>query len=92
MNEQNEYFYTNNICESLNRTLNLHFLPTKKNFYNFKRAILDVINLYKNKPVYKPHGLSITKILAWWCQNNEITDLLTKKDYNEIVNKYIKYL
>ena len=32
-----KYFYTNNICESLDRTLNLHYLPTKKIFIILKK-------------------------------------------------------
>ena len=39
----NKYFFTNNVCESLNRTLNSFYKYSKKNFYNFQLSIQKLI-------------------------------------------------
>lgn len=50
---------------------------------------MDVIDLYKNKDPYKEKGITITRVLSSYCQNNKITELLNKKDYVNIIKKYI---
>jgi hypothetical protein len=42
-------FYTNNIVESYNRTLNKKYIGYCKTIFNFKNAIKDVIYLYNSK-------------------------------------------
>ena len=42
-------FYTNNICESMNRTLNMKFVGGCKTFYNFKNCVIDIIEMYEKK-------------------------------------------
>lgn len=41
---------------------------------------------------YKIKKVSITQALAWWCNNNEINNLLDEKDYFDIINKYKEYI
>ena len=41
----NHYFFTNNICESTNRTLNMNYQGVHKSLYAFENAILKLIEL-----------------------------------------------
>ena len=62
-------FFTNNICESYNRTLNLKFIGGCKSLYNFERSLKEVITLYNNTPVYQERNISITRSLQYYVQN-----------------------
>jgi len=46
-------FYSNNIWENCNRTLNSKFIGSCKTMYHFKLALLELISLYNNKGVYQ---------------------------------------
>ena len=60
-------FYTNNICESINRTLNSKFVGGCKTFYNFKNSIIDIIDLYKNNTrIYQEKNVSISRSLDYY--------------------------
>ena len=43
INNNNMIFYTNNICESFNRTLNKKYIGYCKTMYNFKMCIYDTV-------------------------------------------------
>ena len=49
----NIIFFTNNICESFNRTLNKKYIGYCKTMYNFKKSILDIIDIYTIHCEYK---------------------------------------
>lgn len=51
-------FYSNNICESCNRTLNSKFIGSSKTMYHFKLVLSELISLYNNKGVYQEKKLS----------------------------------
>ena len=60
-NEQN-YFFTNNITESFNRTLNSFYIKSKKNFFNFQKCLNEIIDFYLTKANYKKKGISVHKL------------------------------
>ena len=41
---------------------------------------MEILELYKTKNEYKPRYLSITRALAYFCERNEIFQLITAKD------------
>ena len=53
-------FFTNNICESFNRTLNKKYIGYCKTMFNFKNCLTDIIKIYEQNSTYKEF------------QNNEI--------------------
>ena len=61
-NDINRYFFTNNVCESLNRTLNGFYKYSKKNFYFFQLTIEKLIEHYDNHIDYIEKNVSITRI------------------------------
>ena len=63
-------FYTNNKCESLNRTLNKKYIGGCKNLFNFKNCLSDVINVYKNSKIYQEKNISITRSLEHYLKKN----------------------
>ena len=85
-------FYTNNICESFNKTLNTKYIGGAKTFYHFKNALMEILELYKTKNEYKPRYLSITRALAYFCERNDICQLITAKDLTNIMKEYKFYL
>ena len=56
----NKYFFTNNVCKSLNRTLNGFYKYSKKNFYNFQITIQKLIDHYDHHINYIEKNVSIT--------------------------------
>ena len=85
-------FYTNNICESFNKTLNTKYMGGAKTFYHFKNALMEILELYKTKNEYKPRYLSITRALAYFCERNDICQLITANDLINIMKEYKFYL
>ena len=49
-------FFTNNICESLNRSL-------ARPFILLKNCITDILDLYNNNKIYKEKNISVTRSL-----------------------------
>jgi len=86
--EIRHYFFTNNICESLNRTIKSFFKYSDKSFFNFEICLRKIIDIYNNHLDYIEKDIPITRVLAYWCKNNEINDLL---DYKELDNMKIQY-
>ena len=85
-------FYTNNICESLNRTLNKKYIGGCKTLYNFKNCLLDVINLYNNSKIYQEKNVSISRSLEHYVKTKLIFDLIKHEDLKLIKEEYKKYL
>ena len=54
-NNDNEqiYFFTNNIVESTNRTINLHYGGNIKSVLNFKNCISELIEIFDKKQFIK---------------------------------------
>ena len=66
----NIIFFTNNICESFNRTLNKKYIGYCKTMYNFKKNILDIIDIYTMHCEYKEKNISLTRALAYYVKIN----------------------
>ena len=70
-------FFTNNICESMNRTFNSKYIGGCKTFYSFKNSILDIIDFYTNKiDVYQERNVSISISLEYYVKNKLIINLI----------------
>ena len=87
----NYYFYTNNVCESLNRTLNSFYKYSKKNFYSFELVIKKIIELYENHSEYLEKNISTTRVLAWYCKSHNINELKNYSDYKDMIKEYNDY-
>ena len=59
------------MCESNNRTLNMKAIGLCKTFYNFKKAILDLLDYFENKKEYKEKYVSITRALDYYSKNTK---------------------
>ena len=55
-------------------------------------ALIEILDLYKNKEKYKAKKLSITRALAYYCKTKEIEDLIEYEDITNIMIIYSKYL
>ena len=64
-NNNDYYFFTNNIWESTNRTLNNWILWLWKNIYSFTNAIINLIDFFDNKKIYEENYISITRTLNY---------------------------
>lgn len=62
IDDTRKYFFTNNACESLNRTINSFIKFSRKTFYNFERCIKKIINLYDEHNDYIEKNISITSV------------------------------
>ena len=51
-NDIRKYFFTNNVAESINRTINSFFKNSRKMFLNFQECIMHIISLYENHNDY----------------------------------------
>ena len=88
----NLLFFTNNIVESCNRTLNNHYIGNIKSFQNFKNSINDLVEIYsKSKRKYISNEFSVTQALAYHIKITKITGLITYKELLKIYKEYIKY-
>ena len=58
-------FYTNNITESFNKNLNTKYVGGAKTFLHFKKALFDILDLYKRHKEYKNRYISISRALAY---------------------------
>ena len=86
-------FYTSNICESYNRTLNLRFVATYKTILNFERLIKEIIEKYENRNIYQEWYISLTRALQFYVNNKtDSIELIDNSDLKEIKNKYLNYL
>ena len=65
---------------------------SNRSFLNFSNGIKKIIDLYKNHNLYVEKDVSITRVFAWWCKNNDILDLLKNKDKKLLISEYKKKL
>ena len=77
-------FFKNNVCESLNRTLNGFYKYSKKNFYSFYLYILKIIEHYENHIDYIEKDVSITRVMSWYCKAHNKRELKHYKDILEM--------
>ena len=82
------YFFTNNVCESLNRTINSFFKYSRKTFYNFELCIKKIIEFYDNHNDYIEKNISITRVLSWYCKCKNISQLYSYTDKDNIIKEY----
>ena len=47
-----------------------------------------MIDIYEKHNVYIEKDISIIRVLAWWCKNNVIDELLELKDLYNIKKEY----
>ena len=86
-------FYTSNICESYNRTLNLRFVAAYKRILNFERLIKEIVEKYENRNIYQEWYISLTRALQFYVNNKtDNIELIDNSDLKEIKNKYLNYL
>ena len=86
-------FYTNSICESYNRTLNLRFVGSCKSILNFERCIKEVFERYENRNIYQERNISITRALQFYVNNKtDKIELIKNSDLKDIKKKYLNYL
>ena len=86
-------FFTNKICESMNRTLNSKYIGGCKTFYSFKNCILEIIDFYTNKQeIYQERNVSITRSLEYYIKNKIIIDLIEHDTLKEIKKEYKNFL
>ena len=86
-------FFTNNICESMNRTLNSKYIVGCKTFYSFKNSILDIIDFYTNKiDVYQERNVSITRSLEYYVKIKLIINLINNDSLKAIKKEYKDFL
>ena len=71
-------FFTNNIVESCNRTLNKHYLGNVKSFNSFRNAIDNIVEIYSgSKRKYYSKEFSVTQAIIYYVKNNNIYGLMT---------------
>ena len=86
------YFFTNNISESTNRSLNINYVGGCNTFFNFCKALNELILIFENKEVYNENKFSITRALNYYVINHKNIDLITNKKLIEIMKNYEDYL
>ena len=85
--------FTNKICGSYNRTLNLRFVGAYKSILNFDRCIKEIIEICENRNIYQERNISITRALQFYVNNKtHDIELINNSDLKEIKDKYLNYL
>ena len=86
------YFFTNNISESTNRTLNINYVGGCHSFFNFLKALSDLINIFENKETYDENKLSITRAINYYISKIKDFNLITDEKIKDIMKDYENYL
>ena len=86
------FFYTNNICESFNRTINSKYIGKCKTLEHFKKAVIDLLEMYNVKNCYQEKKLSTSRALAYYINRNTNIKLISAKDLEKIKQSYKEYL
>ena len=58
--------------------------------YNFKKSILNIIDIYTMHCEYKEKNISLTRTLAYYVKINNCFELIEYNDIKEIKKNYIK--
>ena len=86
-------FFTNNVVESSNRTLNKLFIGSIKTVSLFEYIINQIINLYENvHKIYIQPKFSVTNALNYYVKNNNIKNLINFIKLFAIYEEYAKYI
>ena len=85
-------FFTNNIIESFHSQLNKKFIGFCKTMFNYKNALLDVIELYEMKNKYTDKKISLTRALMHYVKSRDTFDLITHKEISHIKSNYKEFL
>lgn len=85
-------FFTNNIYESLNRSLNAKYIDGGKTLYSFKNSIIDLLDLYNNNKIYQEKNKSVIKSLEHYVKQKIIFDLISNNDLKKIKDNYKIYM
>ena len=91
-NSLDDFFLTNNICESTNRLLNMNYKGVCKSVKNFEDAIIALITLYDDKNNYVEGKFSITRAIALFIRTENINSLINYKIFKTIFKNYANYL
>ena len=91
-NSIDDFFLTNNICESTNRLLNMNYYGVCKSLQNFEEAIKSLIKLYEEKNKYVEGNFSITRAIALYVRTEKIDDLINSNKMKIIFKNYTNYL
>ena len=86
------FFYTNNICESFNKSINSKYIGKCKTLQHFKKAIIDLIDIYNVKKCYQEKKLRTSRALAYFVSRNDVINLINIKDLEKIKQTYKEYL
>lgn len=90
--ENDILFFTNNIVESANRSINSFYICSIKNFSLFEKSTYDIIDLYEHKHKrYNQPKFSVTKAINYYVKNTNINKLIIFKDWYKINEEYAKY-
>ena len=85
-------FFTNNVVESSNRTINKLFIGAIKNVSLFEYTINQFINLYENQhKKYISPQFSVTNAINYYVKNTNINSLITFKKLFSIYEDYAKF-
>ena len=77
-------FYTNNIVESFNRTLNKKYVGMYKTIFNYKNALIDIISFYNLKNIYQERRCSLTRTLEDYVKIETEFKLITNESIKDI--------
>ena len=91
-NNLDNFFLTNNICESTNRMLNMNYKGVCKSTKNFEDAIIKLIDIYENKNKYVEGKFCITRAIALYIRTENINKLIDNDTMETIAKNYYKYL
>ena len=91
-NSIDDFFLTNNICESTNRLLNMNYKGVCKSVKNFEDAIIALINLYNDKNTYIEGKFSVTRAIALFIRTENINSLIIYNTFKTIFKNYANYL
>ena len=85
-------FFTNNVVESSNRTINKLFIGAIKNVSLFEYTINQFIDLYEYEhKQYLPPKFSVTNAINYYVKNANIKSLITFKKLFSIYEDYAKF-
>ena len=85
-------FFTNNIVESCNRTINNLYLGNVKSFNSFRNAIDNILEIYStSKRKYNSVEFSIIQAIIYYVKNNNINRLITYKELLGVYKEFIKF-
>ena len=80
-------FFTNNIVESTNRTINVHYGGNVKSFLSFKNFIKELLDIFNKKKAYQENKLSVTRALAFYTNKIKDVNLINRITYKKVLSE-----